>query len=276
MDHNKPVTNNLLRKFKNLKQKGPLFYVRHTIKSIKRNNKFFGRLYLTFFKHYKIGNVKIFVDKNLFPVTLYSRFLFNVYEQEEVSLVYNYLKGNETVLELGACIGVVSCVTNKRLSNPKNHVVAEANPELIKYIQHNKELNNCKFSVLNGAVSDLNELTFYAYEGRALSGSLMKESTDRPMTEHLIKGYSPRDIEKKYNLKFDTLIMDIEGGEFELIDKYRDWIKSLKLLMIEFHPKHLNKDTDLEKYLDIIQKECGFILTEYLSGTLVFKNAQIT
>ena len=50
------------------------------------------------------------------------------YEKPEREAVLRYLQPDWGVIELGGCIGVVSCITNKLLKNPENHLVLEVNP----------------------------------------------------------------------------------------------------------------------------------------------------
>ena len=55
------------------------------------------------------------------------RFAVDTYERPERTLVSKYLPPRATVLELGGCIGVVSCTVNRMLDRPDKHVVVEAN-----------------------------------------------------------------------------------------------------------------------------------------------------
>lgn len=59
---------------------------------------------------------EIEVPKELTTRTYRGCFMTGDYEAEEISLIKRYLKPDDRVLELGACIGAVSCVTNKLLN----------------------------------------------------------------------------------------------------------------------------------------------------------------
>jgi predicted O-methyltransferase YrrM len=48
------------------------------------------------------------------------------------------LRPEERVLELGGCLGVVSCSINTLLRDPSRHVVVEANPKLLAYLYENR------------------------------------------------------------------------------------------------------------------------------------------
>src|SRR5438270_4743065 len=48
------------------------------------------------------------------------------YEVQELAAL-QYLDPALPVVELGGCMGVISCVANRRLRHPEDHVVVEAN-----------------------------------------------------------------------------------------------------------------------------------------------------
>ena len=58
-----------------------------------------------------------------FPRSYRSRLYFDIYEAPERALAHKWIHPDSSVLELGGCVGVVSCVVNKLLDQPKNHVV---------------------------------------------------------------------------------------------------------------------------------------------------------
>ena len=264
----------IIEKLKKLKKKGFKFYLSIQIDRLKRNNVFFGWLFQKMNKYYKVGELKIDVGKDLFPLSLYSRFYFGIYEKEEVTLLNKYINGDESVLELGACIGVVSCKTNSLLNRPENQISVEANPDLISYLEKNKEINDCKFKVLNGIVSDEEEISFYIYEA-AFSGSTFEKENSTYQKEVKIEGFNPHQLEQKYGIKIDTLIMDIEGGEFEFIENFKTWLSNINKLFIEFHPIHIHEGKDLSSYLDILREECNFSLYDSMNGTYVFLKREL-
>jgi hypothetical protein len=52
------------------------------------------------------------------------------FERFERKAVLQHVNPEYPVVELGACIGVVACITNGILKNPVLHVVVEANPHV--------------------------------------------------------------------------------------------------------------------------------------------------
>ncbi len=47
------------------------------------------------------------------------------------------------------------------LNNPAQHIVVEANPDLIPFLEKNRQFNKCDFQIINSAVAHgVDEVTF--------------------------------------------------------------------------------------------------------------------
>ena len=75
------------------------------------------------------------------------------YEKPEREAVLHYLQPHWSVIELGGCIGVVSCITNKLLENPANHLVLEVNPLVLPFLKSNRDANGCAFQIMDKALA---------------------------------------------------------------------------------------------------------------------------
>ncbi len=105
------------------------------------------------------GNV-VLIDGCQFSVcspeitTAFKRhFFFDNYEADERHALKHFLDPRLPVIELGGALGVIACLTNKRLNYPEKHVVVEANPGIIPLLKENRDRNNCQFTILNKAVA---------------------------------------------------------------------------------------------------------------------------
>src|ERR1051325_201510 len=108
-----------------------------------------------------------------------SRFVLNQYERPEREAITRYLDPSLPVVEFGACIGVVSCLTNKKLGNPQQHVVVEANPHLVPLLNKNREANHCEFTILHRAVGyGSNEIEFHL-GGTFVTGRVHRETGEQ-------------------------------------------------------------------------------------------------
>ena len=161
-----------------------------------------------------------------------SRFLFNSHERDERTAVCQYLPADCTVLELGAGLGVVSCVINSRLHNRARHVAVEANPHLIDTIHINRDRNGMQFGVEHCVVTASGVGTFY------LAPSISNSSrVDRGRAAITVPAISLTQLESKYAMRFDALVCDIEGGEQEFFADNPEFVARCRAVLIQFHPK---------------------------------------
>lgn len=189
-------------------------------------------IYFTVFKKtYKINNMQFSIPFELTNFKFRGLFATNIYEKEERKYLQQFLQSQARVLELGGCLGIISCLTNSLLRDKKKHVVLEANINLITHINKNRQKNNCSFQVENCIISKKEDNDFYISDIIVVSSN--KKKTNNKTT---VKGVTIEYLEKKYDIQFDTLIMDIEGGEFEVLTENKKALSKFKKLFIEFHP----------------------------------------
>ena len=199
---------------------------------IKKSRLYFGGIYFSLFKKtYKVDGLEFIIPFELTNFKFRGRFVFDTYEKHERTYLKPYLNRDATVLELGACIGVVSCLTNQLLENRTNHVVVEANPILIEWLEKNKNHNASKFGIENCMVANQKEVDFYIHP--LIVGGSSVRTTDKKVK---IPGKTIQEIEHQYQLQFDTLIMDIEGGELEILRNERGRIGQFRQIFMEVHP----------------------------------------
>lgn len=198
----------------------------------KKLKMFLGGVYFTHSKKvYKHNNLVIHVPFDQTDYIFRGRFFFNSYEEEEVRHLAKHLQPDAKVLELGACLGYVSCLTNTLLNDKSKHVVLEANPNLIPSIELNKKENKCSFHVENMVISKSDANDFYMH--KLIVGGSSKRKTGNKIT---VKGIDFNTLILKYGFNFDTLIMDIEGGELDLLRNFQDDISRFKKIFVELHP----------------------------------------
>jgi len=164
-------------------------------------------------------------------------FLNGSYEAEERELVRTFVQPADTVLELGACLGVVSCVTNKILADKTKHVVVEGNPFCLPTLHRNCELNQCGFLVENCAVSNQWDATFYLHPIYIVGGTTQRKSA-RPAH---VPVRSLADLDERYG-PFSTLILDIEGAELEIFSAAREQLNRCRLVIVELHDWAIGAD----------------------------------
>lgn len=182
---------------------------------------------------YRSNDLRFDIPKNQTTRKGRGSFMLGTYEAAERELATKYLRPDSTVLELGACIGVVSCTVNKLLKNREKQVCIEANENLIPTLTRNRDQNSCKFAIVHGAISR-KPICFDAMP-QMECGRIAESGCP-------VSALEIEQLEVKYGLRFDTLIADIEGSESALLRENIQFFERLNLLIIEFHPAIIGED----------------------------------
>lgn len=171
-------------------------------------------------------------------------------EYPEQCLANMYIDETNTVLELGARYGSVSCIINKKLSNKSNQVSVEPDSTVWSALENNIARNGCNINVFKGFVSKKKrDLLPYGYAAT----SIVSESSTLPSA-------SVEDIEERYGLTFDTLVADCEGFLGEFFEEHPHLYDQLTTVIFEAdYPQKCNYAT-----IRTTLKEHGF--REIISG----------
>lgn len=171
-----------------------------------------------------------------------------------------FVQPEDSVVELGACLGIVSCETNARLRDRSRHLVVEANPKCIPAISRNRDLNHCSFRIENCAASNQREVTFFIDPVNIMSSTL-KKGSGIPVT---IAGRSLTELSEQGG-PFSVLIMDIEGGELDVLEASRQMLPNFRLMIVEFHESIIGADA-VNRCYEILQ-ESGFERSDRVEST---------
>ncbi|MDB5378742.1 MAG: Methyltransferase FkbM [Rubritepida sp.] len=188
---------------------------------------------------YATGGQRFRVPGSLTTRCFRGRFPLGLYELPERLLLWRYLRRGGTVLELGGCLGVISCLVNARLRDPRRHVVVEANPALLPWLEANRARNRARFKIENGVIGrGEGERSFWA-GGAIVSGStnFHHAGTDPiAVPERKLEA-----VEARHGLSFDTVLLDIEGGEAEFLRDHPALLVRARLVVVEFHPRFIGE-----------------------------------
>lgn len=211
----------------------------------------------------------VFYDENNNLLDDFSR---NV-ENGSRYLIEKYVKSDMNVLELGARYGTVSVCLDFILNEPKKQLLCvDPDISIKNCLEKNREINNCSFNILNGAISK-KEL-FVTYNGCIWE---TKTYFNPPLNLKSEKIYTSSidNIEQIYNIKFNCLIADCEGFLLEFIQENPTFFDNLICVIYEedCSINHPINDTyidynEIESFL--INK--GFILTETFKDNIGLNN----
>jgi FkbM family methyltransferase len=200
-----------------------------------------------------------------------SKFMFDRYERPEREAVRRFLDPDLPVVELGGSIGVVACLTNRRLGDPRRHVVVEANAALVPLLLKNRALNGCEFTVLPRLVAYGSErATFYANTANFVISSATPGSGSGPVDGVEVQTIDLRSIVDGYHFERCTLICDIEGGESDLL-RYEADVLGAKVggMILEVHEWSMGQSRTAECFKQIADLGFGMVFSE--ADTYVFR-----
>ncbi len=221
-----------------------------------------------FVKQYRTGGFTFDIPRHLTSRGLRGKFVADTYELPERTLIAKHLPADARVLELGGSLGIVSCHVNRRLKDPKQHVVLEPNLDLISWLTRNRDANGCAFAIENKIVG-LGGTAYLQKSHNSDSGQVSaKGATDGA---DAVETITWRGLEDQYGFQFDTLIADIEGSEYDLLLAFADHIHALRTIIIEMHPRILGDDKQLQIYAQL--RTGGFRLIEEMLDTQVWTRA---
>ena len=171
---------------------------------------------------------------------------YGIFEHElpEQKMSISYLTGNEKVLEIGGNIGRNSLIIASRL-NHSDFVSLESSPSIAKQLIENRDLNHFTFHVENSALS---------------SRKLIQKGWETKPSETLEPGYEwintitlPQ-LHEKYNIEFDTLILDCEGAFYYILMDMPEILTNIKLIIME----NDYWDTSQKKFIDDVLQKNNF------------------
>jgi FkbM family methyltransferase len=190
------------------------------------------------------------------------------YEKPEREAVQHYLQPHWGVIELGGCIGVVSCITNKLLDNPAKHLVLEANPLVLPFLKSNRDANACAFEIVDKALAYGSDTVTFNPLSDFWGNSLYHAGEERPVT---VKTTSLANLLQERDFDKFALICDIEGQEYELISREAETIRRAELIVLEVHPHILGNEK--VEFLLATLKNLGFGILSQSKNVISFRKS---
>jgi FkbM family methyltransferase len=207
-----------------------------------------GLVFDCFVRRFRANGCEFEIPRHLTPTAFRAGFLTNAYEAEERELIRKFIRKDDSVLEVGACLGIVSCVTNKLLHDNTRHVVVEGNPFCIPAIHRNREINQCGFLVENCALSSQRDVTFYLHPIYIVGGTTQRKSS-RPIC---VPGRALEELDARYG-PFSALVMDIEGTELDALEPAMEILKKYRVVIIELHEWAIGAE-NVERCREILRR----------------------
>ncbi|MBD1847254.1 FkbM family methyltransferase [Cyanobacteria bacterium FACHB-63] len=183
---------------------------------------------------------------------------YGFYEFEEISLLQRYLSTSDTVMEIGAGIGFLSSYCAKSIGSSRVFAY-EANPLLRSHIEDTYRLNavnpNVEFCILSQSEGTT---TFYVEKDFWISSTIPHTSQAQAIQ---VPMKSLNQEIQRINPTF--LILDIEGGEYDLL-QFIDF-HTIEKVLIEIHEPILG--TEKVNFVREQLNNAGFELSESFTTT---------
>lgn len=204
-------------------------------------------------------NTKMNVDIHNQTLRIHSnlKIKYGTFQEElpEQRMVVRYLTGSEKVLEIGGNVGRNSLVIAFILKNNNNNnfVTLECDKNIAMQLDENRRLNNFNFKIESSALS---------------KRKLIQKGWDTIPSDTLQDGYSWvntitfYDLKTKYNINFDTLVLDCEGAFYYILMDMPEILDNINLIIMEndYH------DISHKQYVDEILSINNFYKVYVESG----------
>ena len=184
------------------------------------------------------------------------------YEEPERQLIETELRPDDCVMELGGGLGYISTICSLR-TDPARVFVYEANPRLEEIIRDTHRLNRVRPQLRMCMVGkERGVATLYVSTDFLVSSTV---PTDEAGDAVSVEVLSFR--EELERIRPTVLIVDIEGGEYELMGEFP--LPSCRLVMLELHPKVVGEDRAIE----VLSRmgDLGFRISASKRDTYLFK-----
>lgn len=200
----------------------------------------------------EIDGIKLKID-DYFSQTIKKNIYQGYYETGELNIIKSQLLPDDIVMEIGAGIGFISTYCAKQIGSERVFSY-EANPDLEERLRNTYRLNKVSPALEMCLVENqIGERTFYI-EKNFWSSSIIPRSQDAKAITLSVKSFN-EEI-RRHNPTF--LIIDIEGGEFELF-KNADFL-NVKKIMLELHNQVIGEEK--AKFVKDRLLEAGFKMNE--------------
>lgn len=190
--------------------------------------------------------------------------IFGVYEHPERKLIQRWLPADLDCIELGCSIGVISRIILHKLEPTRRLFAIEASGTLLDFARHNATAAGFgeRFAPIRGAVHYTGEYVNFCEHGEHIRGKVAGTSlSDGTQTRCITLAQ----IVHTHGLERFSLVMDIEGSEFDLVAKDAYSLINCQALIVEVHGDDIKKSG----FVEALSGQ-GFTLVEVRHAVFAF------
>jgi len=203
-----------------------------------------------------------------FPAEMWRSLVTGEYERQERQAIRKYLDPSLPLIEMGGCLGVVSCIANRALNHPRKHIVVEASPAFSSIIRSNATRNSSDFAIVTAAIAyGCDRITFWENPKYPYSSAL--DPIHEGAVEISVPTTTLKNLVQQYGLTRCSLVCDIEGQEYQMIQNELPLIAGLvSWLILETHPRLIGQEKTDEMLSQL--SGAGFVTIDILDDVYIF------
>jgi len=205
------------------------------------------------------------LDLSHLSLKVRNRILNVGYEDHEKQMCQDFLKPDDSVLEIGGAIGFIGLFCQKLLGI-KKYITVEANPLTVEILKKNYELNNLTPNVWNLALARTDGKVQLNVGGDFWENFVTEGAPKNRVNSIEVSSVSMESLLEKAGPGTNVLIIDIEGAE-SCIDFSR-LPENITKLIIEIHPAVLGHETTYDIISKILSR--GFRVAREEGDTFAF------
>ena len=211
-------------------------------------NILFGYLFKKFIKRFTYTFLKkklIFYIPGNLETAFYSSFLTKTYEINDYFIIKKYLKPNFKPIIIGGGIGFIATIVSKIVK--KKISIFEIDTNIIPYLKKNLLKNKVEFLIYEKPFFFNTKPKIFSFNKSInfISTSLYKNTNKIDINAtKLNKPISYNELCKQNNIVYDTLIIDAEGYEYDMLIDLSNQ-SNIKHIFFELHASILKKKKTL-------------------------------
>ena len=149
---------------------------------------------------------------------------YDEYPEQLLSMMF--IKPSDCVLEIGGNIGRNSCVIGKILNDSKNLLVIESDPLSVSKLEDNRNIKALNFKIEGSAISKI-PLIQNEWNTKPLINDIIYDGWK------MINTITWNELKQKYDMNFDTLVVDCEGALYYILKEEPEFLNGFKTVIIE-------------------------------------------
>lgn len=219
--------------------------IRQRIKGWKVNNRYIGWLIEKTGFCPRVDGVRLSLATPALSRGHKSTIAFGYHEMAERRMIRKHLRTDLPVIELGGGLGAVSCLINRALVRPSQHIVLECNPIMVEILNRNRAINSCSFRIIEKAIA-YNADSVSLQLDSAFVGSTVTYGSTEDKNTIIVPACTLQDVIDPSFREF-CLVADIEGMEYNLIQHEMQFLRDRCIqIIMETHERYVEAEIHTE------------------------------